>query len=132
MAAKKSADQWFADYGESHQDHTNELIHWICVPVIFCCGLGFIWALPVPEELQERAPWFTWALPVVAGLGIFYVRLSLRLSLGMLLFMALCCALLAAVELFVPWAVWKICLVAFVLAWTGQFIGHRIEGKKPS
>jgi uncharacterized membrane protein YGL010W len=28
--------------------------------------------------------------------------------------------------------VWKICLVLFVLAWIGQFVGHKIEGKKPS
>jgi uncharacterized membrane protein YGL010W len=25
-----------------------------------------------------------------------------------------------------------ISLVVFVLAWIGQFVGHRIEGKKPS
>jgi uncharacterized membrane protein YGL010W len=27
---------------------------------------------------------------------------------------------------------WHLCLVVFVLAWIGQFIGHKIEGKKPS
>lgn len=46
----KSADQWFAEYGESHQNHTNELIHWVCVPVIFFCVLGLIWSLPVPAS----------------------------------------------------------------------------------
>ena len=29
-------------------------------------------------------------------------------------------------------AVWLVCAVIFVLAWIGQFIGHKIEGKKPS
>ena len=28
--------------------------------------------------------------------------------------------------------VWQVCLVIFVLSWVGQFIGHKIEGKKPS
>jgi len=27
---------------------------------------------------------------------------------------------------------WAISLTLFVLAWIGQFIGHKIEGKKPS
>jgi uncharacterized membrane protein YGL010W len=28
--------------------------------------------------------------------------------------------------------VWQTSLGLFVLAWIGQFIGHKIEGKKPS
>jgi uncharacterized membrane protein YGL010W len=31
-----------------------------------------------------------------------------------------------------PWPLWAISLVVFALAWIGQFIGHHIEGKKPS
>jgi uncharacterized membrane protein YGL010W len=31
---KKSADQWFAEYGECHHNSLNELIHWICIPAI--------------------------------------------------------------------------------------------------
>ena len=27
---------------------------------------------------------------------------------------------------------WRFCTAVFVLAWIGQFIGHKIEGKKPS
>ncbi len=36
------------EYGESHQNDTNKLIHWICVPVIFwsikrfCGRLNFL------------------------------------------------------------------------------------------
>jgi uncharacterized membrane protein YGL010W len=132
MAAKKTADQWFAEYGESHQDHANELIHWICVPAIFCCVLGFVWSLPVPGAWEEAAPWFNWSLVAMALAAGFYVRLSPALSAGMLFFMALCYGALELLELFAPWPVWKICGAVFVLAWIGQFIGHRIEGKKPS
>jgi len=27
---------------------------------------------------------------------------------------------------------WLVCLIVFVLAWVGQFYGHKVEGKKPS
>ena len=132
MAEKKSADQWFADYGESHQHQANELIHWVCVPVIFFCVLGLLWCVPVPEAWQERVPWFSWTLLAMAAAMMFYVRLSPRLSAGLLCFMAICYWGIATLDLLAHWPVGKICAVAFVLAWIGQFIGHRIEGRRPS
>ena len=132
MAAKKSADQWFAEYGESHQDHANEVIHWLCVPVIFFCVLGFIWEVPVPAAWTVATPWFNWTLVAIALALAFYLRLSLALSAGLLLFMVGCFCALAAIDLFSPRPVWQVCSVLFVLAWTGQFVGHIIEGRKPS
>lgn len=132
MAAKKTADEWFAEYGESHQHGTNELIHWICVPLISFCVLGFIWTIPVPAGWLEAAPWFNWPLIAIVVFFAFYLRLSPALSAGMLLFMSVCYAGVVALDIFAPWPVWKICAAVFVLAWIGQFIGHTIEGKKPS
>jgi uncharacterized membrane protein YGL010W len=132
MVARKKADDWFAEYGESHQHHTNELIHWVCVPIIFWCVLGFISALPVPAEWRLSLPWFDWSLVAIALALLFYFRLSPALSAGMLCFMALCSAFMTVLELFSPWPVWRIYLVVFVLAWIGQFVGHTIEGKRPS
>lgn len=132
MSDKKSADQWFADYGESHQVHPNELIHWICVPLIFFSVRGFIWAIPVPDLLAEHVPVFNWSLVAIFGATLFYARLSSRLSAGLLFFMAVCYCTIVAIELFAVFPVWKICTVIFVGTWIGQFIGHRIEGKKPS
>lgn len=132
MARRKTADEWFAEYGESHQDHTNELIHWICVPVIFCCVLGFVWTIPVPDRWIEAVPWFNWSLVAIGFVALFYVRLSPALSAGMLFFMSICYALLVVADVFLPWPVWKISAVAFMLAWIGQFVGHAIEGRKPS
>lgn len=126
---RKTPDQWFAEYGESHQDDTNELIHWICVPVIFFCVIGLIHAIPVPAAWPD---WFTWDLPVAAGALFFYLRLSPRLAVGLLLFMAICYGLLRWQTAVCPVPLWKTCLGLFVLAWIGQFIGHKIEGKKPS
>ena len=132
MSEKKTADQWFAEYGDSHQDHTNELIHWICVPLIFFSVLGFVWSIPAPEVLAEGVPGFNWALVAIFAATVFYVRLSPRLSAGLLFFMAICYCIIVAIELSDVFPVWKICAVIFVLAWIGQFIGHKIEGKKPS
>jgi uncharacterized membrane protein YGL010W len=132
MSLKKSADAWFADYGESHQHPTNKLIHWICVPLIFFCVMGFIWNIPVPDSLVERAAWFNWTLPVIVAVMVFYVRLSPLLSAGLLFFISLCYSALAMLELIDPTLIGPLCVALFVLAWFGQFIGHKIEGKKPS
>lgn len=129
---KKTADQWFAEYGESHQHHTNELIHWICVPVIFLCVFGFVWSLPVPEAWEVSAPWFNWTLVAIVVVTAFYVRLSPALSAGLLLFMTVCYAAVIALDTVAPPPVWQVCAVFFVLAWIGQFVGHKLEGRKPS
>ena len=129
---RKSADQWFAEYGESHQDGTNELIHWICVPVIFFSVMGLLWSIPVPAVIAGPLPWFRWLHPlIVAALG-FYFRLSAPLAFGLLAFVSVCYILIEGL-VWVGWLpVWQVCLGLFVLAWIGQFIGHKIEGKKPS
>ena len=38
----------------------------------------------------------------------------------------------AAVQRHAPLPLWIICAVLFALAWLGQFIGHAIEGRRPS
>jgi uncharacterized membrane protein YGL010W len=35
-------------------------------------------------------------------------------------------------ELLCPVPVWKTSAALFVVAWVGQFIGHHVEGRKPS
>jgi uncharacterized membrane protein YGL010W len=131
-APRKSADQWFAEYGESHQDGTNETIHWICVPIIFFCVLGLLWSIPMPAALATALPWFRWVqLPIVAAL-VFYFRLSVPLAFGLLAFISACYVLLECQEILGWFPIWKSSLILFVLAWIGQFIGHKIEGEKPS
>ena len=112
----KSVDQWFDEYGESHRNPINKLVHWICVPLITFSVLGILWALhPV-------------AAATVVGLALaFYVLLSWQLALVM----ALQSLLMLWVLSLMPWVFWP-SVAIFVLAWIGQFIGHRVEGKKPS
>ncbi len=127
----KSADQWFGEYGESHQNHVNKALHWICVPLIAACVIALLWEIPTPQFMQ-RVPLLNWATLMLAASLVFYWRLSLPLALGMLVFSTVVIAAIMAYERWGVTPVWQAALVIFVLAWIGQFIGHSIEGKKPS
>ena len=129
--ATKTPDQWFDEYGASHQNHVNKLIHWICVPLIAACVIAFFWIIPTPAWMQT-IPYLNWATLLLACTMIFYVRLSVPLAIGMLLFGAIVIGALAVLERTSSVPVWQWALIVFVLAWIGQFFGHRIEGKKPS
>ena len=129
---RKSVQTWFADYGASHQNRTNELLHWICVPLIVFSVLGFVWEIPVSPVWETSLPWFNWSIVAIALITLFYAWLSVPLAVGMLGFMTLCQTVHLRLEMNAPWAVWKICLGVFVLAWIGQIVGHHLEKKKPS
>ncbi|WP_288368551.1 Mpo1-like protein [uncultured Alcanivorax sp.] len=123
--ATRSMNDWLNAYGESHQNPTNKKVHFLCVPVIFFTIVGFLWALP--------APLFTgfWACLTLVFVTLYYARLSIPIAVGMLAFSLLCLAglsLIAAAGI----SVWLFSLVVFILAWIGQFWGHKVEGQKPS
>ena len=105
-------------YAESHLNPVNEVIHFICVPAIVFSLLGVIWALHPLVALTT----------VLVSLG-YYLSLSKPLALGMFLMSG---AMLAVLYLVPQPQVMLVSVVVFVVAWMGQFIGHRIEGKKPS
>lgn len=127
----RSVDQWLSEYAESHRNPTNKRLHYLCVPAIQLAIMGLLWALPVPAALGPRTALVNWAaLTMLAGL-IYYALLSVRLAVGMLLCILVFFALLGALaRLDVP--LWLSCAAIFVVAWIGQFIGHAIEGKRPS
>jgi len=131
----KSIDSWFNEYGRSHQNRTNKLIHWVCVPLIFFSILGLLAAIPVPWLKAQFAPaWQPYvhlgSLLVLGGL-IFYLRLSLPMFIGIAIFCAICLQLIALI-INSALSLWQISLFIFVAAWIGQFIGHKIEKAKPS
>jgi uncharacterized membrane protein YGL010W len=127
----RTAEQWLAEYGESHQNPTNKLIHWICVPLIVFSVLGMLWDVPYPAALSTGSPWINWATIVIVGALVFYFSISVTLGLGMVLVSGIMLYIIRAMEV-MGWTVWLVCLVIFVLAWIGQFYGHKVEGKKPS
>ena len=114
--SKRTLEQWLSEYAVSHQNLINKRIHWLCVPTIFISILGMGMSLSV---------WLTLVLSALVLL--FYIRLSTPLFLAMGIFILLCLAVMTAL----PWG-FKVWASIFVVAWIGQFIGHKIEGKKPS
>ncbi len=127
----RPAEDWFNDYGESHQNPTNKTIHWICVPLILLTVLGMLWAAPVPAAMASVSPWLNWSTVVMVLALVYYFALSPSLGAGMSVVLALFAYILhtlAAAGLPMMTA----SVSVFVLAWIGQFIGHHIEGKKPS
>lgn len=134
----RPVDAYFDKYAESHQNHTNELIHWICVPLIVFSLFGLIWAIPFPhlEFLGRYNGFVNWASFLIAFSIYYYYRLSPVLSYAMLLIVMIFSAGIVGLEKLHNlngWPpMWQVCLIIFVVSWIGQFIGHKIEGKKPS
>jgi uncharacterized membrane protein YGL010W len=129
--AGRSLQQWFDLYAESHRNSTNKLIHWFCVPVIYFCVLGFMTYIP-PVPIGQLGVVRFDRVAIGALLLLFYLPRSLTIMLGMAAWSYGCLWLAQAIGVQGPWPLWSICAVLFVAAWVGQFIGHRIEGRKPS
>lgn len=112
----KTISEWLDEYSDSHQNKTNKLIHWVCVPTIYFSIIGII---------AHFSALLTALLLALAF--IFYARLDIVLAVAM-----------AALTLIMAWLIWILPVGAgfyvglFVFAWIGQFYGHKVEGKKPS
>lgn len=68
----KTVSEWLDEYSESHQNKTNKLIHWVCVPTIFFSIVGI---------LAHFSALLTTLLLVLSF--IFYARLDLVLAVAM-------------------------------------------------
>ncbi len=120
------------EYGESHQNQTNKIIHWVCVPLIMFSLMGLLYAIPFP---LERSLFLNWAAVFLGLALIYYLILSISMFFGFALIAYLLLignhslfnGLGADLSTFLT-----VSLSLFVAAWIGQFIGHKIEGEKPS
>ncbi len=123
----KTTQEWLDAYGESHTNPTNKLIHWVCIPAIVVSLLGLLSSVPMPS-LAQHINLATLFLAFSLG---FYGLLSMRLMLGMVVVGSACYAAAVGLgTLSIP--LWITSLGIFAVAWVFQFIGHKIEGKKPS
>ncbi|MDZ4746876.1 MAG: Mpo1-like protein [Saprospiraceae bacterium] len=128
----RTIDQLLETYGESHKNATNKLIHWVCVPAIMFSLLMMLFAIPF---FLEKSLWANWAFVFLVGAWIYYARLSIIMLVGFMVIGGLMLWGIMGVYNLVfhsdqTLAVYAV--VIFVVAWIGQFIGHKIEGKKPS
>lgn len=113
----RKVDRLLAHYGESHRNPRNEVIHFVAIPLIMLSLIGLLFALH---------PWVAYGF--VAASMAYYARLSVVFLLAM--------AVVSGIALLLVHAmgerVLAISAAIFVAAWIAQFVGHKIEGKKPS
>lgn len=129
-ALDRPIDRWFASYSGDHRNARNQLIHVVCVPAILWSVIALLWCIPSPGT------WFRpglWAGLAMFAAWMFYYRASKKLGLGMLVVFVLLGWLtrwlhdgLGTTNLLI------LAAGVFVVAWIGQFVGHKIEGRKPS
>jgi len=53
----RTAAEWLGEYGASHENPTNKLLHWLCVPPIVLSVMGLLWSVPVPGAFSVASPW---------------------------------------------------------------------------
>ncbi len=113
----RRVDQLIAHYGLSHQNAGNEVIHFMAIPLIMLSLLGMVYA---------RHPYAAYAF--VAASMVYDARLSWVFFVIMVLWSAITFAGVFAMGA----QVLPVSVAIFVVAWIMQFVGHKIEGKKPS
>ena len=122
----KTVQGWLDEYGKSHQNPINKKIHWFCVPLIMLSLIGLLHELPVVTSKIH------WSYVFICGACLYYLRLSIVMFIGMSIIGGLLLIGIFMLEDFSAYPLWKTSLIIFVISWIGQFIGHKIEGKKPS
>ena len=124
-------DRWFDSYSGDHRNETNQRIHVFAVPAILWSVIALLWCIPVPP-----GGWFKpgiFAALAMFGAWMFYFKASRVLGVGML-------AVFVAMSWLTWWMYWTlgartlmfVAIGVFVVAWIAQFVGHKIEGRKPS
>lgn len=127
----KSIHQWLDEYAVSHQNPTNKMVHFVCVPVIYFTVVGLLHSITLPVQITPDIK-LTVADIVTVLVAIYYFTLSVPLAIGMVLYSALCLVICEVLQRATGGYLWAVSLGLFVLAWIAQFWGHKVEGKKPS
>ena len=125
----KTIEQWLDEYGTHHKNPVNKIIHWICVPLIFFSVVGLLYSVKLPYVVFEFP--LNLAVFALVFVMLFYQKLSASLSFGMFMFSILCLYFCNMIEQH-GHALWLVSIIIFLAAWILQFIGHKIEGQKPS
>jgi uncharacterized membrane protein YGL010W len=127
---RREVDRWLGNYAEDHRNATNVLIHWICVPAILWTVIAALWVIPVPSLLGRAGLWAGVAMFFALA---FYLRLSRTLGLAMFgVFVVLGVITELLYRELGSTHLLYLAIGVFVVAWIAQFIGHHIEGKRPS
>lgn len=129
----KKIDQRFQTYSESHQNATNKTIHWICVPLIFWSIVGLLSCIPMyPIQMDPLGPISAVLIAAFALVCYYYFKLSPPLTFVMVCLNLFFIISVAAINKLLAQNSVFLYISVFAISWVFQFIGHKIEGKKPS
>lgn len=127
---RRAVDRLLGNYAEDHRHPTNQLIHWICVPPIVWTVIAALWTIPIAPQIGRPG---SWAGLAMAAAVAWYYRLSRVLGIAtLLLFVAYGAITELAYGALGPRGLLAVAASVFVVAWIGQFVGHQIEGRRPS
>jgi uncharacterized membrane protein YGL010W len=122
-------------YDAFHQRPGNRFINYICIPLIVFSVVGFVWSLPFPslKFLGVYNGYLNWASFLIAFSIYYYMRLAPVLSYIMLLILfAITFGVTQLQALQKGFLLPQVCIFIFIICNIAQFIGYRIEGKKPT
>jgi uncharacterized membrane protein YGL010W len=123
-------DRWFAHYSDDHRNATNQHIHVVCVPLILWSVIAMLWTIPSPAAMFNDGVFAGIAMLLAA---LFYYRQSRTLGLGMAIaFVVLGLLTRLLYGTLGGRGLLLLGIGVFVVAWIGQFVGHKLEGRKPS
>jgi uncharacterized membrane protein YGL010W len=130
----KTAKAYFDEYAQSHQNGTNQKIHYICVPIIFFNVIGLLMCIPttlLASTFKLYNPLLeNWAIVATILVSVFYLKLGFWYFMEMIFVILICIVGNFWISNYTNLLYVSIGL--FVLAWIGQFYGHKVEGAKPS
>lgn len=125
----KTIDHWLSEYGLVHRHPINVLIHKIAVPAIVFSLFGLLWSVPA---LSLFGISLNWSITVVIPILVYYFFLSPPLAVGMVMWAIVQTGLYYWFDEMLGWPLGWICLIIFGISWVLQFVGHSIEGQRPS
>lgn len=126
----REVDRLLDNYSEDHRHPTNQAIHWLAVPLIVWSVVAAVFVIPVPAAIGRPG---LWAALAMVGAIAWYLRLSRTLAYTLtVVFIAMLASTwwlygaIGATNLLIT------AIAVFISAWAIQFIGHQIEGRRPS
>lgn len=137
QADQRKIDVYFKRLDASHQNPTNQLMHYFFVPLMVLGILGMAWAIPFPHIgfIGKYNGYFNWASFIIAFGIYYYLKLSPLLSyFALFLFFGLSYGIMqlevyekaGGAELSV------ISVAILMISLAGQYIGGKIEGNEQS
>jgi uncharacterized membrane protein YGL010W len=134
---KRKIDEYFDRLDASHQNPTNQLLHYFFVPLMMFGLLGMAWAFPFPHLafIGKYNGYFNWASFIIAFAIYYYLKLSPLLSYFALFLLFGISYGVMQLDLYEKTGGAELSVISvgvLMVSLAGQYIGGKIEGKEAS